>query len=149
MRKPAPRDIGAGLMFSSLGIAGLWFARDLPAGTASFMEAGYMPRLVSWILLGLGAAITMRGLVREGPALTPWGGRPLAILTLAVLLFALLIDRLGLVISVAGMTMLLSQAGQRVLGWRQLAAFALALSAAAAALFHYGLGLPIPLWPWR
>ena len=63
------RELIAGLVFAAFGIAGLWIAADYPRGTALRMGPGYMPMMLSWGLVLLGAVIAIRGLLRAGAGL--------------------------------------------------------------------------------
>ena len=56
------RDVLAGLMFVGVALFGLWLSRDYPIGTALRMGTGYVPRLLCWILLGLGVVVLVQGL---------------------------------------------------------------------------------------
>jgi hypothetical protein len=58
----ARTDVLAGLLFVGLALLGLWLSRDYPIGTALRMGTGYVPRLLCWILFGLGAVILVQGL---------------------------------------------------------------------------------------
>jgi hypothetical protein len=58
----ARTDVLAGLLFMSLALLGLWLSRDYPIGSALRMGTGYVPRLLCWILFGLGAIILVQGL---------------------------------------------------------------------------------------
>src|ERR1041384_4014646 len=72
----ARRDVLAGLLFIGVALLGLWLSRDYPIGTALRMGTGYVPRLLCWILLALGAAVALQGVFgandqisEDGP---PW-----------------------------------------------------------------------------
>jgi hypothetical protein len=58
----ARTDVLAGLLFIGLALLGLWLSRDYPIGTALRMGTGYVPRLLCWILFGLGAVVLVQGL---------------------------------------------------------------------------------------
>src|SRR5262249_20603046 len=58
----ARRDVLAGLMFVGVALFGRWLSRDYPIGTALRMGTGYVPRLLCWILLGLGVVVLVQGL---------------------------------------------------------------------------------------
>ena len=47
-------DVLSGLLFIAIAAIGLWASRNYPVGTALRMGTGYMPRLLCWMLLGLG-----------------------------------------------------------------------------------------------
>ena len=55
------KDVLAGLLFIAVAVIGLWASRDYPIGTATRMGTGYVPRLLCWILLGLGLVIFVPG----------------------------------------------------------------------------------------
>src|SRR5215218_4511171 len=57
----ARRDVLAGLLFVGVALLGLWLSRDYPIGTALRMGTGYVPRLLCWILLGLGLIVLLQG----------------------------------------------------------------------------------------
>src|SRR5713101_1894394 len=63
----ARKDVLAGLLFVAVALFGLWLSRDYPIGTTFRMGTGYVPRLLCWILLGLGTVILVTGL-RDGQA---------------------------------------------------------------------------------
>ena len=58
----ARKDVLAGLLFSGVAVFGLWLSRDYPIGTALRMGTGYVPRLLCWVLFGLGAIVLLQGL---------------------------------------------------------------------------------------
>ena len=62
----ARTDVLAGLLFIAVAAFGLWVSRDYPVGTALRMGTGYVPRLLCWILLGLGAIMLVQGLRDAG-----------------------------------------------------------------------------------
>jgi hypothetical protein len=66
-RMLARKNVLAGLMFMGVALAALWISRNYPIGTALRMGTGYVPRLLCWILLGLGAVVLLQG-VREPDA---------------------------------------------------------------------------------
>jgi len=145
----ARKDVLAGLMFMALAVLGLWASRTYPVGTALRMSTGYVPRLLCWILLGLGAVIAIQGIlvanITTGSRDTSlW--RPLLFAPLSLLVFALTIERFGVVVA----TMLLVAVGAaagRGLRTFEVAISAIVLAAVTVATFVWGLGLTIPVWP--
>jgi putative tricarboxylic transport membrane protein len=140
------RDAAAGLVFVVFGIAGLWFGWDDPRGTAFRMGPGYVPMLLSWGLVGLGATIALKGMIVSGEPLERWQIRPLVFLLAGILAFALLIEPAGLAVATLVIVLLGAMGG---LEFRLVEAVALAVGLAAGAvlLFAYGLKLSIPIWP--
>lgn len=145
------RDVLAGLMFMGLAILGLWLSRDYPVGTTLRMGTGYVPRLLCWLLLGLGALVLARG-VRDtytrsiDLAATVAALRPVVVIPVALIAFALALERfglaasIGLLVGIAG----LARPGQN---WWQVAVAAAVLMVLCWAIFIYGLRLTIALWP--
>ena len=140
------QEFAAGTMFVTVGVGGLWFGRNLKIGSASFMEAGYLPTLLSWVLIGIGAVVLIRSLVTSGPKLTTWAWRPLLLLTVTVFAFGLLINNAGLVLTTVAVTLLANYAGQP-LKPLPLAILIGVMVAMMVAVFYFGLRLPIPVWP--
>src|SRR5262249_25256588 len=56
------KNVLAGLMFIGVAALGLYVSRNYPVGTTLRMATGYVPRLLCWILMGLGVAIGLQGL---------------------------------------------------------------------------------------
>jgi len=140
------RDLVAGLMFAAVGVAGLWIASDYPRGTALRMGPGYMPVMLCWGLVLLGGVIAIRGLIRSGASLTAWHLRPLVLVLVATLGFAVLIEPVGLALATV-VIVLLGAAGGREFRFLEALALALGLAAGGVVLFVYGLKLPMPVWP--
>jgi hypothetical protein len=147
----ARKDVLAGLLFIAVAALGLWLSRDYPIGTALRMGTGYVPRLLCWLLLGLGAIILVQGL-REAQDARPLSSadvsavRPVVFVTASLVIFGLSIERLGLVVSIL---LLIGVGAVAARGLRPLEtlAAALVLIALSWGIFILGLGLTIPVWP--
>jgi hypothetical protein len=143
----ASKDFLAGNLFMAFGLFGLWLGRGLASGTAGAMDAGYFPRLVCGLLIALGALLAGTALVRrehEPPERGAW--RPLALVTLACLAFALLLRPLGLVLTLLVCTVLARLAGENI-RLIPLLLLCIVLIVAIVGLFVLALRIPIPLWP--
>ena len=92
-------EAAAGTLFLVIGAAALWIGRAYPMGTAVNMGPGYMPRLIAWGLVLLGAAGIARGVIVGGWRPPQAMLRPLAVITVAILVFAqeMVPHRVGLV----------------------------------------------------
>ena len=147
----ARRDVLAGLLFVGVAPLGLWLSRDYPIGTALRMGTGYVPRLLCWILLGLGTIVLIQGL-READSARPSDGGalarlwPIAVVTTSLVVFGLSLERLGLVISILLLIGIGSLAARGIKPWEVLLA-ALGLIVLSWTIFIQGLGLTIPVWP--
>ena len=145
------KDVLTGLLFIAFASLGLWLSRDYPIGTALRMGTGYMPRLLCWVLLGLGGLVMLQGVfaaVDEDEARVSTAGawRPLLFVTAALVLFAVSLERLGLVIAIALLTAVGAFAGRELRVIETVIAGAV-LIALSWAIFILGLGITIPVWP--
>jgi putative tricarboxylic transport membrane protein len=150
-RMLARKDVLAGFLFMAVALVGLWVSRDYPIGTALRMGTGYVPRLLCWTLLGLGALIALQGLLtRETAPVVSRGEssawRPLIFVTASLVVFGLTIERLGLVISILLLIAIGAIAARGLRSLETLLA-ALVLIVLSWAIFILGLGLAIPVWP--
>jgi hypothetical protein len=147
----ARRDVLAGLLFVGVALLGLWLSRDYPIGTALRMGTGYVPRLLCWILLGLGAIVLVQG-VRQAQAERPFSSadmsawRPVIFVTASLVIFGLSIERLGLVVSIL-LLIGIGAVAARELRPLETVAAALVLIVLSWGIFIVGLGLTIPVWP--
>jgi putative tricarboxylic transport membrane protein len=145
------KNVLAGLMFMGVAILGLWISRDYPIGTTLRMGTGYVPRLLCWILLGLGALVLIQGLrearlVQQLADDSAWGWRPLICVTAGLVVFGLTIEPLGLVISIL-LLCAIGAFGSRSLRPLETLIAALVLIALTWGIFIAGLGLTIRVWP--
>src|SRR5262249_2085159 len=104
LRVKSPQDFGAAILFLIIGIAGIYFGRDLAFGGASRMGPGFFPTILSCIIAGIGAIVGLRSLTIEGPPLEPVRLRPLLFILVAILAFGYLIEQVGLAITTAALT---------------------------------------------
>ena len=142
----APQDFATGLLFILIGAAGLWLGRAWPMGTLALMDSGFFPRVLSGIVLASGLVLAIRSFVVNGPPLPGWGWRPLIGVTLAVIVFALAVERLGLVLTILATIGIGGFAGVplRPIPFVALGA---ALSLGCVAIFIWGVELPLRIWP--
>ena len=146
--KPVIRDSGgfvAGLLFLSVGVGAIGIASGYRVGSALHMGPGYFPVVLGVLLVLVGAASVVRAL-----SVTVMGGervawRPVLVIGAAVAVFALAIDRIGLVPTVFVSAVLASMAGPRP-AVVESCMIAAVLSVMAAGIFHYGLKLPFSLF---
>ena len=138
------RDWIAGLLFIVLGALATVLARDYPFGTTMRMGPGYFPTLLGGILLVFGATILLRG-IRSGEKVKgEWGVRPLAWITLSIVLFGFLLDRVGMVPATV-VTLFVAAAAGHEFRLKEVLLLAIVMTAFSVAVFSYGLKLPYPL----
>jgi putative tricarboxylic transport membrane protein len=98
------------------------------------------------LLLGLGIAVMLVGVLTEGAHLATYAWRGPLFVSLAILSFALTIRPLGLVIS-AFASFLISALGTPETKWKETIIVGICLTAGCSLLFPYALGLPLQLFP--
>jgi putative tricarboxylic transport membrane protein len=145
------KDVLSGLLFIGFAVLGLVVSRDYPIGTALRMGTGYVPRLLCWVLLGLGVLVLVQGVraaARDGElrVSTEGGWRPVVFVAAALAVFALTLERLGLVVAIALLTGIASFARSELRIVETVIA-GMALILLSWAIFILGLGIIIPVWP--
>ena len=118
-------------------------------GTVLRMGAGYFPTVLGGILVVFGAILVIKG-VRSTDRIEPnWSPRALFVIPVTLVLFGLLIERIGFVPS---LLMLIVGSAAASSEFRLLEAISVGavLTALCVAVFIWGLGLPYPLLvlPW-
>jgi len=146
IRVKSVQDFLAGLLFVAFGVIGAWIAQNYPFGTAVRMGPGYLPVVLSWCMIVLGALIMGRSLVIEGPGFGALKLRPLVFVLGCVLVYALTIEKLGLVISTFLTTVICAYADTEM-RWVETILLGVALSVFCVVTFVYGLSLPLSIWP--
>ena len=141
------QDLLSGVMFAAVGAGALWIGRAYPMGTPMRLGSGVFPWLLSWGLIGIGAIIFAKGLLTDGPRLTGWAWRPVLLITLAAVSFALLIEPAGLVATMLVLMTLGALAGEEH-RFKELAIFVPLMILLGIAIFIWGLGMPIKVFPW-
>ena len=145
VRVKSPQDLGAGAVFVLIGVAGLYFGRELAFGTAARMGPGSFPTLLSILILAIGIIVAIRGLTTEGPSIEPVQLRPIAMIIAAILIFGVLIDVVGLVLTALLLTVFAAYA-RREVKLTETILLGAGLAAFTVAVFVYLLGQPLPAW---
>jgi putative tricarboxylic transport membrane protein len=144
------KDVLAGALFMGVALLGLWVSREYPIGTALRMGTGYVPRLLCWVLLGLGSVVLIGGL-RGGSSgsadsRVSFAWRPLLLVAGSLVLFGLAIERLGLIVAILLLVVTGALASRSLRPVETMVA-ALVLIALSWSIFILGLGLTIRVWP--
>lgn len=142
------QDALAGLLFMGLGAVGFAIALGYKFGTTIEMGPGYFPRILSLVLIGFGIVTFIKGLRSCAPIDGGWAWLPLALLTVSIVLFGFLIERLGLVPALAALIFVSAYAGHEF-KVREVLVLTVVMSIFAAAVFVWGLKLPYSLFAWN
>jgi putative tricarboxylic transport membrane protein len=139
-------DVFTGLLLSAIALVALALSWHLRLGTAFRMGPGYVPQLLCYLQIALGAAVAISGLTRPGEPLETWVLRPIVLVLAGVVFFALTIERLGLVVAVTGMVVISCLANRETKVWEAVLLGA-GLAAFSVLVFVTGLRLPILVLP--
>jgi hypothetical protein len=99
-------------MFAGFGVLALVMGSSLAIGTTIRMGPGYVPRMLSYILIGLGIAIIVRSIISPGEAIERLRWKPITMITIGVLVFAMLFERAGLAPALVCLIFLAALGGQ-------------------------------------
>lgn len=149
MKIKSQKDFWSGLMFVVVGIAFAWGALYYSFGTSARPGPGYFPFGLGILLAVLGAFILFEALTIETEDGEPIGKiawKPLSIIVASILVFALVLPRMGLAIALPIMVIMSSMASNEFT-WRGSIINAAILTVFSWAVFLKGLGLTVPLWP--
>ncbi len=112
MNRFLSKDFLSGLMFIVFGLAALYFGQKLALGTTVRMGPGYVPRMLSLIMLGLGLLICIVALVAGSEPVEKPKWKPITLVTIGVVCFALLFERAGLLPALIVLILIASLAGE-------------------------------------
>ncbi|HVO90273.1 MAG TPA: tripartite tricarboxylate transporter TctB family protein [Casimicrobiaceae bacterium] len=141
-----PKDFWSGVLFVVTGAFAIVYGSRYTLGSAARMGPGYFPRILGILMVVLGAALALRALRTDGPAFPRWHWRPTLTVLGSVVLFGLIVEKVGLALSTVILIVLASSASRE---WRPreslIAGVLLALL--AVGVFVIGLKLQLPIWP--
>ncbi|MDO9306276.1 MAG: tripartite tricarboxylate transporter TctB family protein [Mesorhizobium sp.] len=145
LKVKSPQDLGAGIMFLLIGLAGIVLGRDLDFGSARNMGPGYFPLLISGFIVLIGAVVAGRSFTLEGPAIERLQLRPILMLLVALAVFSFLIREIGVVLTSILMMVVAAYARPNV-SIVETIIFAICVATFVAVVFVFGLNQPMPLW---
>jgi hypothetical protein len=143
------KDFWSGLMFVVVGLSFAWGATYYSFGTSARPGPGYFPLGLGIILAALGALTLFEALTIEtedGEPIGAFAWKPLGTILVAVLLFGVLLPRLGMALTIPVLVIISSLAGDEF-HWRDAVINSVVLAIGSWAIFILGLKLVIPLWP--
>jgi len=141
------KDFFAGLLFIAIGVFAMVVAQNFPMGSAVRMGPGYFPRVLSGIMIAFGLYVMVRGLIKGEKIEGAWGIRPLVLVTLGLVAFGFIMERLGMVPALFAL-FFISALGGHEFKFKEVLILASVMTVAAWGIFIYGLGLPYRLFWW-
>ncbi len=149
MRMKFGQDLATGLLFLAIGIGAIftiYFYDKLPMGTPNRPGTGVLPLALSWCLIGSGLILAVKSFLAGDSEITGINWRPLIMVTLGVTVFGLLIDRLGLFITMA-ISMSLCASAMTDTRWSEFFVFLGIMMFASWTMFVCLLGMPVNACP--
>lgn len=139
-------DLLSGLLMLALGLTFAWLSSGLKFGSASRMGAGFVPTLLSWSLVVIGVVLVTRSgrsveFADEWPTL-----RAVSVICLSPVVFGLLIQTAGLVITVVATSVLARLAMHGRIQVIDIIS-AVTLAAFCSLVFVIILGQSLSIWP--
>jgi putative tricarboxylic transport membrane protein len=142
----SPQDFFGGLALVAIATFALVASAELPGQRGFAFGPGTAPRLFAGLLAALGFAITIVGIISEGPAIERYKLRGPLLVIMSIMLFAALIRPFGLIIATYSAFMF-SILGSREMRWVESFIAAAGMTAFCWLLFVVLLNLPFQLWP--
>lgn len=141
----SPKDFWAGLLYAGFGAAAVLIARDYGMGSSSRMGPAYFPTALGSLLLLIGVASLVRSFVARGEPIGAIAWKGMFLVTLATVLFGVLLRPAGLVIALAALILVSAAASIKFrFDWKALAMMG-GLIVFCGLVFVKGLGLPVSL----
>ncbi len=141
-------DFSAGLLYVALGSFAAFVASGYTMGTAANMGTGFFPFWLGIFLAGIGIAICASS-VRSGTAvetLSSWDWKSLLWVSASLLVFALLFEAAGMVLSIFALVFISSLASHEF-RWKVVIVNACVLNVISYSAFVWLLNIPLRVWP--
>jgi hypothetical protein len=146
LRIRSPKDFWAGLIFIAIGGGFVLLAQQYRLGDLHRMGPAMFPTLIGALLAALGVVLALRAFVLDGAPVPRFSARPIGVSLLAIVLFAIALQWLGLVTAIAALVLVGAHAARDVRPLENLA-LAAVMILFSVAVFVWLLGLPLPLFP--
>jgi hypothetical protein len=141
----SPKDFWAGLLYAGFGAAAVLIARDYGMGSSSRMGPAYFPTALGSLLLLIGVASLVRSFFVRGEPIGAIAWKGMFLVTLATVLFGVLLRPAGLILALAALILASAAASIKFrFDWKALAMMG-GLIVFCGLVFVKGLGLPVSL----
>jgi hypothetical protein len=142
----SPKDFVAGLMFIAIGVAAIVIASNYTLGTAARMGPGYFPRILGILMIALGSVLALRSLRLHGSPIPGWRWRPVVVVLGSTIVFGLIVNFAGLVLSTI-LLIVMASAASHEFRPKEAVISGILLAMLAVGVFVIGLKLQIGIWP--
>ena len=142
------RDFGAGVMYMVIGLFFAIVATRYQYGTAAKMGPGYFPFWLGTLMAVIGLLVLIRSLGAKATIekLPKFNWKVIALITGAIILYGILLPKMGFLVAVLVLVMVASSAS-REFNWKVSLINAIVLIAFTYSVFVLGLKLQFPLLP--
>jgi hypothetical protein len=142
------RDFGAGIMYMVIGLFFAIVARQYQYGTAAKMGPGYFPFWLGILMALIGLLVLIRSYSAKAAieAIPKFRWRIIAQVTGAVILYGLLLPKMGFLVAVV-VLVFVSASASNEFTWKGTAINAIFLVTFTYSVFVVGLKLQFPLLP--
>ncbi len=142
------KDFWSAAMFVIFGVLFIVWSHEYQFGTTQRMGPGYFPTVLGILLVFLGILVALPTFKHDSEEthVGHIGWRGLLVILGAVILYALLLPRLGFVISMAALVILSAMASKEFT-WKAALMSTVVLGFFSYMVFVKGLELQFPVWP--
>jgi hypothetical protein len=138
------KDFLSGVMFIAFGLAALYYGRNLQMGTTVRMGPGYVPHMLAYIMMSLGGIIIVVALLTRGEITEAPKWKPITMVTIGIICFALLFERAGLLPALVALILIASLGGEEF-KLTEVLGNMVVLAALCVGVFKIGLGMNISI----
>lgn len=147
-RVRSPKDFWAGLLYLGFGVGAIAIGRNYEMGTALRMGPAYFPTVLGTLLSLIGAISLVRGFAKPGEAVGHLALKPLALITVGIVAFGLLVRGAGLIVAIP-LLVIVSAIASIHFRWWVAVLLSAGMTAFCVLVFNKGLGVPLPvIGPW-
>ncbi|MDO8375947.1 MAG: tripartite tricarboxylate transporter TctB family protein [Aquabacterium sp.] len=149
MKIKSQKDFWSGLMFLVVGLGFAWGATEYSFGSSARPGPAYFPFGLGILLAIMGALVWFASITVEtedGDRIGSIAWKPLIIITSSVVMFGVILPRLGMVLSLPLLIVVAALAGDEF-HWKDALLNVVILTLGSWLIFIKGLSLVIPLWP--
>jgi len=138
------KDFLSGLMFIAFGLLALYYGQKLAIGTSVRMGPGYVPHMLALIMMCLGALICVIALVSGSEPVERLKWKPITMVTIGIICFALLFERAGLLPALVVLIFIASLGGEEF-KLMEVIGNMVVLAIICTIVFKIGLGMNISI----
>jgi hypothetical protein len=142
------KDFWSAVMFIIFGALFIVWSSEYQFGTTQRMGPGYFPMVLGALLVGLGILVALPSIKPDSveTRVEKIGWRGLLFILGSVVLYAILLPRLGFVVSLV-VLILLSSMATNEFTWKASLISIVVLGICSYLVFVKGLNLQFPVWP--